>query len=197
MKTSAISARRLLLFLDSKDPKESRFIEFTNELYGRLADELNTNQFFSLEPANALLFGEPDRFGSEVASRFPNAAFDIEESAKCLALGRGTACVFHLMRVLELALYELGMKLGLTLVAEKNWQKIINDMNGAVNKLPRTTQPEKEYLAKCSETVLHFQHVKDAWRNDVMHPRDVYTEEQALEVFETTRRLMKSLAAFL
>lgn len=39
-------------------------------------------------------------FGKDVAQKFPTeAAFEIDETAKCLALGRPTAAVFHLMRV--------------------------------------------------------------------------------------------------
>ena len=40
----------------------------------------------------------------EVNDKFPSAAFDIDEAGKCLAIGRSTAAVFHLMRALETAI---------------------------------------------------------------------------------------------
>jgi hypothetical protein len=45
--------------------------------------------------------------GEQVEIKFMSAIQDIEEAGKCLAMGRGTATVFHLMRVVE-ALYSRG-----------------------------------------------------------------------------------------
>jgi hypothetical protein len=36
-------------------------------------------------------------------------------------------------------------------------------------------------------------HVKQAWRNPTMHPRETYTQEQAREVFATVRTFMEQL----
>jgi hypothetical protein len=43
-------------------------------------------------------------FGGDVDLKFASASFEISEAGKCFALGRYTACVFHLMRVMEVAL---------------------------------------------------------------------------------------------
>ena len=113
-----------------------------------------------------------------------------------MALDRGTACVFHLMRVLEVGLRELAADLHVEKL-EDNWQKLLDQVRGAVKALPRSTADEKQRLAQRSEAAAHLQAVKDAWRNDVMHPRDVYTVEQAQDVFTHARALMVSLASFL
>jgi hypothetical protein len=42
-------------------------------------------------------------FGNEVAVAFPSATYDIREASNCFALERWPACVFHLMRTLEIA----------------------------------------------------------------------------------------------
>ena len=52
-------------------------------------------------------------FGTEVAARFPRAIVDIEEAGKCFALGRFTACVFHLMRVVEAGLAAISRSLNI------------------------------------------------------------------------------------
>jgi hypothetical protein len=46
-------------------------------------------------------------------------AEDISEAAQCLALNRPTACVFHLMRVMETGVQILGNRLGIQLTADE------------------------------------------------------------------------------
>jgi hypothetical protein len=121
---------------------------------------------------------------------------EIEEAGKCLALDRSTACVFHLMRVLEIGLQAFGANLGILDSPDKNWQVILNNVNGAIKRLAQSTREEKEYLGKCSAVAVHLQHVKDAWRNDVMHPISSYTPEQALDIWNQTRPLMVKLTDF-
>jgi hypothetical protein len=40
-------------------------------------------------------------FGETVSQKFKDASGDIESAGNCLALGQGTACVFHLMRAMD------------------------------------------------------------------------------------------------
>ncbi|MFZ1980558.1 MAG: hypothetical protein WAU61_04570, partial [Smithella sp.] len=47
-------------------------------------------------------------FGDFVNAKFPSASFDIIEAGNCFATARYTACVFHLMRVLEIGLSTLA-----------------------------------------------------------------------------------------
>jgi len=44
----------------------------------------------------ASYFEHPNLFGIDVSRHFPSAKFDIREAGSCLALGRNTACVYHL-----------------------------------------------------------------------------------------------------
>ena len=37
--------------------------------------------------------------------------------------------------------------------------------------------------------------MKLAWRNEVMHPKQTYTEEEALEVFAASKAFMRELAS--
>jgi kynurenine formamidase len=54
------------------------------------------------------------------------AITDIQEASKSFAVGRFTACVFHLMRVMELGVQALGKKPGVSNAHEIEWQKILN-----------------------------------------------------------------------
>ncbi len=166
------------------------------EFQGRLRDELNSTFCLAIEGRYVAYYNTPHRFGAEVAKRFPAATDDIEEAGKCLALSRPTASVFHLMRTLEIGLQAFADKLSISLGKERNWQDILNAVNGAVKRLPASTREEKDSLGKCSAAALFLQQVKDAWRNDVMHPRAVYTEEQAQEIDRLAKSLMARLAEF-
>jgi hypothetical protein len=67
--------------------------------------ESKTRVALTIPPEKLELFEQKEPlFGKDVAEKFNSAVFDIRESGKCLALGRATACVFHLMHVLEFAL---------------------------------------------------------------------------------------------
>jgi hypothetical protein len=77
-------------------------------------------------------------------------AEDIAEAAKCLALGRTTACVFHLMRVMEMAVVRLGKKLKVT-VRDKHdkelaWGPILGNIGKAIEALQRTIPRSRNCL---------------------------------------------------
>lgn len=193
---SAASCRKLLLAEQSGAVSLDQLRDLGLELYGRMRDELDASSVFYLDAEQARLYTQPHPFGNEVADKFPQAIVDVEEAAKCLALDRGTACVFHLMRVLEVGLQSYGTKLGLGFADMKNWQKILNDVGGKMKSLPQSTRAEKEYLGRCQAIHAHLQAVKDAWRNDVMHPLASHTPEQARDVWTHTGSFMRSLASF-
>jgi len=162
-------------------------------LRNRISDELSQEFFFHLTPADVPLYMNKEPFGPKVARKFPKASEDIEEAAKSLALQRPTACVFHLMRAMEVVVKRLGQKVGVQNV-EKEWGKILSDIGGAVEKMPKVTEKEKAKRNRWSEVHTHLYHVKQAWRNDTMHPKQTYTREQAQEVFAAVRVFSAHLA---
>lgn len=180
------------------DPKGllQSVIDDAKQVEGRIVSELRYTSCFALEGEDEDLFLKTDLFGEPVAKRFDKAVYDIAEAGKCLAFDRGTACVFHLMRVLELGLQELGRDLQLAKIDE-NWEKLLNDLTGALNALPFKSESEKEYRARRQASVAHLRNVKMAWRNRVMHPADKYTVEEAKAIWVHTKALMQSLVAYL
>ncbi|MDE0050677.1 MAG: hypothetical protein OXO52_12890 [Rhodospirillales bacterium] len=193
-------ARTLLMYLSA--PKEKLdppgFVKLVSEtleeLRERIKDELDDRTLYYLEPKQAeLLLAGPDSFGNEVLDTFPKASTDISEAVACLAWGRYTACVFHLMRAMEFALHIVGEKLDVAIV-DKNgefltWGKIIGNMGGAIKAL--NDEDEKR---NWSEVHALLYHVKQCWRNDTMHPKRTYTQEEAIAVFEAVRSFLRSLS---
>ena len=68
-----------------------------DEMAGRSYLCLNEEEFTLYQP-------KTPHFGQDVRGQFPSAIYEMDEASKCLAIGRSTACVFHLMRALEIAL---------------------------------------------------------------------------------------------
>ncbi len=67
-----------------------------------LESTLKGRKFFALTAkAQRLYSDDKPLFGDDVFAKFPDATKDISEAGKCLALGRNTATVFHLMRAME------------------------------------------------------------------------------------------------
>ncbi len=132
-------------------------------------------------------------FGTDVEAKFPQMSEDISKSGKCLALGRSTAAVFHLMRVMEIATQKLGDKLNVTFSSQKNWQNILDEVNKAIKAMDHKAVQTKAYAAAAS----HLYNVKLAWRNEVMHPKQTYTHEEATKIYTAVDTFIRDLASIL
>jgi hypothetical protein len=167
-----------------------QIVSLLPDMAERIHDGLRTAHIFAMTPAEVAVW-EPTvlLFGVEVGARFPKMSEDIAEAGKCLAVGRWTACVFHLMRVMELGVQQIGDLLGVTSTAEKYWGPLTDEIGGRVSRLDKN-DPRKPPL---SAAVSHLHSVRVAWRNEVMHPRQTYAEEEARDIFTHTRSFIRSL----
>ena len=105
--------------------------------------ELETLRFLHVPfPKNEQYLNPLVKWGDAV-TKFPEITMDIEEAAKCFALSRFTATVFHLMRVMELGVQKLGDHFGVGRTADKVMAgDITNEIGQKVKALPRTTPAE-------------------------------------------------------
>jgi hypothetical protein len=134
------------------------------------------------------LNSEVQLFGSEVEDAFPQAVEEISEAGKCLALERPTACVFHLMRAMEIAVEGLCHALGKK-VDSKVWGNMLADISNAIKEMP-----DKKSKDIWSSVCTHLYHVKQTWRNATMHPKTTYTNDEAEAVFQAVKSFMNELA---
>lgn len=166
------------------DPVLQTISAFHDELEGRLVVALTTKY--------ADLFESTDpTFGDNVDAAFPLAAEDLNEAASCLALGRATACVFHLMRAMEYAVQRLSQCLGIENIS-REWGKLLSDIAKAIEAMPKGAGRDS-----WSESHILLYHVKQAWRNDVMHPKKTYTQAEAEKVFEAVRSYLVQLSCLI
>lgn len=164
-----------------------------------ILDELEDFRFLLLdEKATALFESAEPLFGPAVFTQFNVANHDIEEAGKCLALGRWTATVLHLMRALEPALTALEAEVQTT-VPKEQWHNKIDQIEKAIDDLAGNRHPTKkatkDEVQWYSEAATHFRYIKDAWRNYAAHGRDTYDEARARRIYENVRDFMISLAS--
>jgi hypothetical protein len=118
------------------------------ELKTRLKDELNEREFLYVPPARVKFYKEAMIFGKDVNDRFPMAIDDIEDAGKCLALGQGTACVLHTMRIIEVGLRALGKALNIPYAP--SWESYLTQISANIakkhkNKTAKWKRDEKFY----------------------------------------------------
>jgi hypothetical protein len=174
------------------------FPEFSRqliELQTRLTDELEGHVFLAVPSSYRQRYEAPLKEWESVATKFSTTTFDIEEASKCLALGRSTACVFHLMRVMEVGLRFIGQTLG---VGGHTWDDILRRID---RELAKRFQDKSEAWRKSepafAEAAALLRSVKTAWRNPTMHVDRIHTQEQAADIFSAARAFMRHLATAL
>jgi hypothetical protein len=165
------------------------FVDALDHLQSTIMWEMEDKVFMYIPPDRAAFYNAKELFSGDVNRKFSGIQFDMVEAGNCYAAGRGTAAVFHLMRIMEVGVQELGRKLGVSLVDEKNWQNILDEVNKAVRALPKTAA-----TIEMSQASANLYAVKVAWRNEVMHPNDTYTLEEADNLIRQVRIFMQQLA---
>ena len=162
-------------------------------------EELRSHVFFG-ELTYARFYRDPIGPWWQVA-KFFECRDDIEEARKCIALGRFTASVFHMMRVVEAGVLALQIFLEGRPDPKAHIGSVISKLEDMTQKtkfdhLPPVMQAKLPFLI---EVLPHLYAVKRAWRDKVVHadskpfPKGTFTEEKAVEIHEASLALMKTL----
>lgn len=176
--------------------------ELLSALNDRISDDLARVEFGFI-PSSKASYHDCLTFGERFDKRFKKLAGEVTCAGTCYAHGLNTACVFHLMRVMEAGTEYFGKRLGVKLVQvnpgkrvhELTWQDILNSINPALRSLPQTTRIQKRKYQTYSEIKIYLEAVKDAWRNPTMHPRASYDESEALNIINHVKSFMTTLSA--
>jgi HEPN domain-containing protein len=154
-----------------------------------VTDELEFRKVYLLPSRSAALVDlDAPIVDAAVEASFPLAMEDLREAAQCLAFERYTAAVFHLMRTMESSVRALASSVGVTQV-DKEWGKLLSDISKAIEAMPKG-----DLRNRWSESHSLLYHVKQAWRNDTMHPKSTYTEAEARAVLDAVKSFMTHLA---
>ena len=158
--------------------------------------EMESTKMFRLHGETQKYYEKEDAFGPKVAEAFPGAEYDIKEAGNCLALNRGTASVFHSMRVLEHALRALASQFNVP-TNHKAWGEMLKGIEDGIGQIPRQQDKPsdwREYQQFCAEAASQFMHFKTAWRNYTAHARTKYTEEEGEQIFRHVGDFMKHIS---
>ena len=194
-----ISVKSIDFFFDRDDVGISlpEVIELLNQTERTIRWEMEEKLFMFIPPERASRYDSKEAFGPKVAKQFQSTSFDIREAGNCYAAARWTACVFHLMRVLETALATFGKEFGLTM-SHTNWAPFLEQIESKIEDLANAahkTQADKDRVESYSQAASSFMIFKGAWRNYTAHVRSKYTEEEADAIYRNVCFFCQRLAA--
>lgn len=164
-------------------------------LQERLEDELQTELLFHVgkERANFYNYGNCER--AEISTAFPLSFGELACAGRCIAYGEGTACVFHLMRVLDYGFRSVANSLEITYDA-RNWM----GLSSSIEKKLEVNYKEKSPDWRASEpfyasVLTNMLAISRAHRNPVLHELEhKYTEAEAESLFRLTDGFIFDLA---
>lgn len=154
----------------------------------RMREELATTFLLHIPASRIEFLNVAEPFGRAVARKFPKAVHDLRSAGNCLAFGEATASVFHLMRGMEVMVQRLAKRIGVTNV-EKEWGKLLSDIDRAIEKMPKGSVRNS-----WSESHSLLYHVKQAWRNETMHPKSAYSTAEASQIYQAVGAFAQALA---
>jgi hypothetical protein len=64
----------------------------------------------------------------------------------------------------------------------------------AVQQMPSKTSSQRTRKSAYATAASYLQTVRLAWRNEVMHPKQTYTRQEAFDIFNTSKAFMAYLA---
>jgi hypothetical protein len=178
-----------------------RLKNFVNVILTTLPDELSSRLMVVITYRDSHLFsGSVPLFGVEVERGFSSVAYDIDEAGKCLALERSTASAFHSIRVLEAAIRSLSRCLHIpdpTKAHERSWFKALIALKAAIDaRWPPGSSDRSHGEGRIFEEIhASLAAIQNPWRNATMHLDQKYTQEEAREIFEVVRGLMRRVAS--
>jgi hypothetical protein len=171
------------------------------DLHLRICDDLESRFFISMPPENVEYYKQTEPlFGKGVDARFPSLSFEIDEAGKCYAFDRHTACVFHLMRILEGGIEAARKCLGIpdpVKDADRNWGAMLRKMKEEIDRRNRISAQQwlkpsdRDFFA---EIYASLDAVRNVWRNATMHVEKKYTPLEAEHILTAVRGFMRKLA---
>lgn len=115
----------------------------------------------------------------------PEALFDCREAGRCLAYELATACGFHIFRALEAVLRKYYLQVSASKAPPK-----VRNIGVYLNAMKQ---------AKVGDEKIRFalKQLTDLYRNPLIHPEAVLTQEEAIGIFGLARSSIGGMLAAL
>lgn len=182
---SAARAQSAAAMLAGQESPEGRLVQQEiGALRESMGEELAAETIFQLSPDGAELLQGTVVQAQEQQTSFPDAVFDLEESAKCLAFERWTAAVWHLGRGFERVLAGLGGRYGI--VPWREWSDLLAEFdNRAASDANEAWTQARRLLGE----------IRLNWASDSLTPADRYGETEARRAYDAVNAFIKQTAA--
>ncbi len=176
----------------------NQILQFAEELKTRISDEMKGELFFHVSSETREFYEPEEPFGKGISVQIADVNFEMREACTCFALGRNSASVFHLMRVLERGLAVFGKVFGVSL-EHTNWEPAIDQISSKIREMGKDPtwkscpdwKTQQEFFAQAS---YYLRDVKNAWRNYTMHARGGYSEKETKALIEDVRPFMGKIS---
>lgn len=199
---SSATVRRIVALCRSDAPVVPSVIDpLIIDLKNRLRDEMEARRFLGLTPSETKQYDDPRNGWAEVIARFADATTDIDEAAKCFALSRYAASVFHSTQIAEVGLIATGTFLGVSdpnpgfTATNREMSRFLKRDHGTLTTSERRHRPFVEQLNQTAEAM------RTAWRNKISHAQgrlvlmsSDFAPDVAEEILIATRSFMRRLA---
>lgn len=191
---TAVLARRVLSEIDTENLHDK-----ISELETRFSDEIESITFFLVKPEKLKYYNNTELAGSRFKERFASVGnVELIEAGNCFVLDRYTACVFHLMRALDIALSCLQRELGIPEPSkdpDKTWGKTLSRISDKITQ--NNTTPTPAWLQECDfykQAMVFLQAVKAPYRDATMHVKSSYDEASATSLLNVVSEALRYLA---
>ena len=183
---SAKSAKRVFDYI-SQENKQISIRELSlriDEFRKRLPDELEDRRSFMVSADRADFYDKKGTIlGESVIKEFTALETNAIEAGNCFALGRYTACVFHLMRIMEYIIHQFADKVDVDVDLDRDtWGTILDHIwDQKISKWPKGAIKKK--YAACHKSMGGMR----ARRDLLIHHDDNYTKERASNLIGTVK----------
>jgi hypothetical protein len=153
-----------------------KIVYAVNAFEQKIAHEFETLEVFYIPPKGThstlkLIEHAEENLSADIRSRLSAETIeDLRQAGRCLALEASTAAAFHLFRAIETLIRAYHFKItgSVLTVRSRNWGAYIRDLNSA---------------GADTRITGFLQHIKDHYRNPIMHPEVTVSPDEALALF--------------
>ena len=122
----------------------TKLVQIINEIMKVFQSELESKSLFMMKTDRGSYYETKDTIlGQAVINKFSSIQVDAEEAGNCFALARYTACVFHLMRIMERLAKTLAQRFRVEPrfrnLKEKAWGKLVEEISDKVKDMKSET----------------------------------------------------------
>jgi len=153
-------------------------------------------QLFLYVPSTRAEFYDKDPavfLGDKCRDNFASVLPEIDEAMKCYAVGRYTACAFHLMRATEAGTKALGEAIGAK-VRNNNWGDVFKEYDRQLALPPAARPAHWSTHGEFLENIAANLRGAKTLRNSVAHLDESYTEERAAKLMVLIPEFLRQLA---